>query len=195
MTKARFDAAYYRRYYVNRTSRVADAAYFDGVGRFIAAYANLLALDVRSILDLGCGIGAFRKPLERRFRRARYVGVEASDYACGKYGWEHGSVVDYDGGPFDLVVCHDVLQYLSPAAANAAIANLDQLCASVLFFGVLTREDWEENCDQSRTDGDVRLRRAAWYRTRLRRYFLNLGGGFYLSRKSDAVVYALEHVD
>lgn len=190
-----FDEAYYERYYIKRATRVAEPAYFVNIARFVDAYCALLEVDVRSVLDLGCGIGSMKKPLEECFPKVPYTGVDISPYVCAKYGWELAGVDDYRGDAADLVVCHDVLQYLPPGAAKAAIRNLAEHCKEVLFFSVLTREDWEGNCDKSRTDSDVYLRDASWYRSKLSRHFRNLGGGLYLSRSSGIAVYALEHLD
>ncbi len=190
-----FDEAYYERYYIKRATRVAEPGYFARIARFIDAYCDVLEIDVRSMLDLGCGIGSLKTPLERCFPRASYTGVDISPYVCSKYGWELAAVDDYRGDAADLVVCHVVLQYLRPGAAKAAINNLARHCEEVLYFSVLTREDWELNCDKSRTDADVYLRDASWYRKKLSRHFRNLGGGLYLSRSSEIAVYALEHLD
>ncbi len=53
---------------------------------------------------------------------------------------------------FDLVICSDVLQYLSNAAASTAIDNLAILCHDAMYFNLLTKQDWEEICDQDRTN-------------------------------------------
>ena len=68
------------------------------------------------------------------------------------------------------------------APLRRALANLARACRGLLYFGVLTREDWEQNCDQSRTDPAVSLRRGAWYRRELARNFRQLGAGFWLRR-------------
>lgn len=195
LSRREFDETYYTRYYFDADTRVAEPAYYDNLARFIGAYSGLLSVGVRSILDLGCGTGTFQKPLLKRFPKARYCGVDVSAYACELYGWERGSVVDYADDPFDLVICHDVLQYLGTGEAKRAMRNLDVLCNGMLYFSVLTTEDWEKNCDQSRTDSNVALRSAEWYRSRLKPFFRNLGGGAYLSRKCDIALYALEHLD
>jgi hypothetical protein len=44
-------------------------------------------------------------------------------------------------------------------------------------INLLTQEDWEENCDQERTNGVVYLRSSDWYRRRLRRHFILAGEG------------------
>ncbi len=53
---------------------------------------------------------------------------------------------------FELVICYDVMQYLTTAQARQAIAKLGQVCRGVLYFGALTSGDWRNNCDQTRTD-------------------------------------------
>ena len=83
---------------------------------------------------------------------------------------------------YDLVICYDVLQYLNAAETRRALANLARVSRGLLYFGVLTREDWEENCDQSRTDPAVSLRGGAWYRRELSKQFRHLGAGFWLRR-------------
>ena len=189
----KFDSAYYRRYYLNPRTRVADPEYYDRLAQFVAAYCDLLDVKIRSILDIGCGTGALQKPLLQRFKRARYQGLEFSSYACEQYGWTQGCASNYGGdGAFDLVLCHDVLQYLDDKTAAAALTNFARLTRKVLYFSVLTDEDWQENVDQELTDDDVHLRAAGWYRRRLKNQFQNLGGGIYLKAGNDAVVYALE---
>jgi trans-aconitate methyltransferase len=75
-----------------------------------------MELPVRRILDAGCGIGLLREPLLRHFPQAQYDGLEFSAYLCARYGWTPGSIADHvPSAPYDLVVCHDVLQYLTTA--------------------------------------------------------------------------------
>ncbi|MCY4495706.1 MAG: hypothetical protein OXC14_00285, partial [Rhodospirillaceae bacterium] len=78
------------------------------------------------------------------------------------------------------------------ADAGAAIANLATLCRGALYFGALTREDWEENCDRFRTDGEVSLRSARWYRRRLQRDFTPIGGGLFLRKPVAVTLWSLE---
>jgi SAM-dependent methyltransferase len=190
-----FDASYYRRHYESSDTRVADAASCAALARFVFAYLEYLRLPVARVLDVGCGLGLWRQEVLRHRPAARYVGIEKSAYACRKYGWDRGSVVDYrPQEPFDLAICQDVLQYLDDAEAEAALENLPRLTRSALYLQILTREDWERACDQQVTDGAVYLRPAAWYRKRLRRSFLAMGGGLYLVKSTPAVLYALEYL-
>jgi predicted TPR repeat methyltransferase len=148
---------------------------------------------VRRILDAGCGVGLLRRPLGALAPRARYTGLEASDYLCRRYGWTQGSVVDHRARtPYDLVICYDVLQYLDDRAASCALANLATLTRAGLYFSALTREDWRTNCDRGRTDRDVHLRTGAWYIRRLQRRFRYLGMGVWLRRDVSAMLWELE---
>jgi SAM-dependent methyltransferase len=189
----RFDAGFYRRYYGDPRTRVASRAEALKLGRFACAYVDYLGFGVRRVLDAGCGLGHMRAAVRERFPRARYVGLEASEYLCRRYGWQRGSVVDYaPERPFDLVFCHDVLQYLDDRSAARAVANLGRLCSGALYFSVLTAEDWRHNADHARTDPGVTLRPAAWYRRRLARHFRHLGGGVLARRGFDPLLWELE---
>jgi SAM-dependent methyltransferase len=188
-----FDADFFERYYRDPATRVADAA--DGVrlAALIAGITGYLGLRVRRILDAGCGVGLLRAPLLAHFPRARYVGLEASPFLCARHGWLRGSVVDFVAPrPYDLAICHDVLQYLDDRSASAALANLARLTHAALYFSVLTRRDWRQAADQSRTDRDVHLRPADWYQRRLRRGFRHLGWGLYIRRPLRPILWELE---
>ena len=119
-----------------------------------------------------------------------------SEYLCNRYGWIRSSIEDYaTAHPFDLVICYDVLQYLSDRQAARAIKVLADVCLGLLYFTALTSEDWQENCDRRRTDSKVHLRAAAWYRARLRRKFREVGAGFWIRQGAPLVTWSLEAVD
>lgn len=188
-----FNADFYRRYYRDPATRVASRADALRLGRFVCAYVAYLGFTVQRVLDAGCGLGHFRAPVREFFPRARYVGIETSEYLCRRYGWLGASVADYEPAePFDLVLCHDVLQYLDDREARRALANLARLCRGALYFSVLTSEDWRRNADRARTDASVRLRPARWYRPRLARSFTPQGGGLLVRRGHDPLLWELE---
>ncbi len=188
-----FDASFYQRYYRDPRTRVASRADAVRLGRFVCAYTAYLGFTVRRVLDAGCGLGHLRGPVREFFPRARYVGLENSDYLCRRYGWVRGSIASYaPAQPFDLVFCHDVLQYVADRDAARALANLGRLGRGALYFSVLTAEDWRRNADRGRTDSAVHLRPAAWYRARLARHFRPLGGGLLVRRGYDPLLWELE---
>jgi SAM-dependent methyltransferase len=188
-----FDAAFYERFYLNPRTRVASRAEALTLGRFVCAYADYLGFRVRRVLDAGCGLGHLRAAVRERFPRARYVGLETSTYLCRRYGWVRGNIADYAPRQgFDLVFCHDVLQYLDDRSAARALVNLGRISRGALYFSVLTAGDWRRNADRARTDSGVHLRPAAWYQARLLRHFRPLGGGLLVRRGFAPLMWELE---
>ena len=192
----RFDAGFYRRHYLDRRTRVVTRTQMARRADLIAAFLRHGELRVRTILDVGCGLGLMRRHLQHGFPGARYTGLEASEYLCRRYGWEQGSAATFDPGrSFDLVICYDVLQYLDSRQAAAAIRNLGRLCAGVLHFGVLTQEDWDLYCDRSTTDRNVHMRPGNWYRRRLAPGFINAGSGMFVRRGAPVHLWELDQVE
>jgi SAM-dependent methyltransferase len=188
-----FDRDYYQRFYFNPRTAVTSRAEMRARARLIAACTEYVGLPVRRILDAGCGVGLLRAPLRRALRKAEYVGLEVSEYLCQRYGWQQGSIATLRTRQrFDLVICYDVLQYLSPPEARRAIVNLSRVCLGALYFGALTVEDWRNNCDQSRTDQIAGLRPGAWYRRELARAFRPLGCGMWLKRNLGISLWDLD---
>ena len=192
-TSTRFDAAWFKRFYFDPATRVTTREEMRARAELIAAILRHAGVPVDSILDAGCGIGLLKPAFARALKHADYVGLEASEYLCRRYGWTQGSIVDFKpASPFDLVVCYDVLQYLDDLAAARAMANLGRLTCDALYFSALTIEDWRRNCDRSRTDRDVNMRPAAWYRARLQRNFHYYGLGVWIHKTRETVRWALE---
>jgi hypothetical protein len=191
--KALFDSAYFRKFYFDAATRVTTAAEMRRRAQLIAAILRHAGIPVRRILDAGCGIGLLRKPFAAAIPRARYQGLEASDFLCARYGWTKGSVVDFTPrSASDLVVCYDVLQYLDDADAARATANLAKLTRAALYVSALTQEDWRANCDRTRTDRSVHLRPGDWYRRRLEKRFNYMGFGVWLRKGVTAILWDLE---
>jgi len=193
MARTRFDQRYYQRFYSDPETRVSSPAERRRLGKFVASYLAHLELPVRSVLDMGCGMGQWRAIVRREFRQADYLGVEISQAMCDAHGWERGSIVDWScDRTFDLVICQGVLQYLDDAEAERAMANLCTWTATALYFEALTQRDWDENCDKRSTDQNVNLRTGSWYRRRLQDAFHNCGGGLFVKRTTPVVLFELE---
>lgn len=192
-----FDEAYYQRFYFDKKTSVVDRAHVDRLGAFVCSYLQFIRVPVLRVLDVGCGIGLWREQIARHFPQASYHGVEYSEYLCGRFGWERGSVVDYrSSAPFDLVICQGVLPYLSAADAKVAMHNLARLSTGALYVEAVTREDWEQDIlDETLTDPRLFKHRAQLYRRGLAEGFIELGGGVWLSRQADLPVFALECLD
>jgi SAM-dependent methyltransferase len=174
---ARFNAGYYAKWYGEDEDRddIAERA-----AKFVLSYVDHLDATVRTVLDVGCGLGLWKKALMKQNKTLRYTGVEFSAHMCAKYGWEQGDAATYTPGrTFDLVICQGVLQYLADADCERAIANLGRLSERFLYLEVLTAADAKQVCCPEGTDFDVHIREASWYATRLKKHFVNLGGGLY----------------
>ncbi|EER58516.1 Methyltransferase type 12 [Acidovorax delafieldii 2AN] len=192
-----FDEAYYQRYYVDKKTSVVDPEHVERLGAFVCSYLQYLRVPVRRVLDVGCGIGLWRAAVARHFPSASYHGVEFSEYLCGRFGWERGSVVDYQAHdpaePFDLVICQGVLPYLSPPDLKRALHNLGQLSRGALYVEAVAREDYERDIiDEDLTDPRLFRHRAELYRRGLQDSFTELGGGVWLSRRCEVPLFALE---
>jgi predicted TPR repeat methyltransferase len=189
-----FDEAYYQRYYFNKKTSVVDPEHVARLGAFVCSYLQFIRVPVQRVLDVGCGIGLWRDVVKRHFPQAQFHGVEYSEYLCGRFGWERGSVVDYKAAaPFDLVICQGVLPYLSAADAKLAMRNLARLSCGALYVEAVAREDWEQDIvDDELTDPRLFKHRAQLYRQGLTEGFIELGGGVWLSRQADLPVFALE---
>lgn len=198
-----FDEAYYQRFYFDKKTSVVDPEHMERLGSFVGSYLKYLRVPVLRVLDIGCGIGLWKGLVERQFPGAQYQGVEFSPYLCERFGWQQGSVVDYQAQdaqgqpskPFDLVICQGVLPYLSALDLKAALANLGRLSNGALYVEAVSREDYErETIDEDLTDGRVFRHRAGLYRRGLGESYLELGGGMWLSRRCEVPLFELEHL-
>ncbi len=165
-----YDRAYYDRWYRDPRTRISDAADIRRrAAQVIAAAELLLGRSVRSILDIGCGEARWRAPLRALRPRVRYLGLETSEYAIGRFGatrgvrrGSFGSLAALRGRTFDVIVCADVLHYLPPSEIDAGLDVLPDLLEGIAFLDVTVRED--------RPAGDLHgwiSRPASWY---LRRF-------------------------
>ncbi len=152
---------------------------------------------MRRVLDAGCGTGLWKRALHRIDREIEYVGIDPSDYVCRRYGWTCASIDEFTTRRrFDLVVCQDVLQYADDDAVARSIATIARLCRGAIYFDVPTRDDIDDGLlDLRRTDRSIHVRSARWYRARLAKDFVNVGGGVFLRRGARAVALALERWD
>ena len=187
----RFDAAYYRRFYGRRP--VHGRRQIAHLGEGVLALAAWWRIPIRSVLDVGAGKGYWRNWLEEAHPAVKYHGIDASEYACERYGHEHADVTEWQPPrQYDLVVCQSVLQYVDDTDAAKTIGTLAVACRGLLLFDAPTLADRETVIDQSNTDLDVRWRTGEWYRKRLASGFTEIGGGMWLSRNCPAVFYELE---
>jgi SAM-dependent methyltransferase len=147
-----YDRAYFDRWYRDPRVRVATAAAVARKVHLVVAVAEaLLQRRVRSVLDIGCGEATWRAPLRRMRRGIRYVGVDSSDYVIARFGKRRRIVRGTFGalqeieqelrGPFDVIVCCDVLQYLTPIELRVGLRSVVRLLGGVAYLEAYTSED------------------------------------------------------
>jgi SAM-dependent methyltransferase len=188
-----FDQAYYRRFYEAGGQSVRTQRTVNPQARAVFALMESWGLQPRSALEAGAGPGFWKKWMARFAPHTRVKSIDISLYACRRYGHELRDLSRWaPARPYDLVICQDVLQYLTDAEATRAIRNLGKSTREILFLEVPTREDIDGVIDDSATDLDIHLRPAAWYRVRLSKYFDQVGAGLWLRRGGRTVLYALE---
>jgi len=192
-TAVSFDASYFRRYYESRKSRVYGTGEIDHLARGVTGLVQWFGGEIEKALDVGAGTGLWGKWFRKNMPAVRYRSIDASAYACEKYGHELRDIALWRGREkFDLVICQGVLPYLSDASCNRAIANIASMCRGFLYVEAITARDLREVCDRTRTDVRVRARPAAFYRRELARHFQPVGCGIHHIRGGDKVFYELE---
>jgi SAM-dependent methyltransferase len=148
MTKT-YDRAYFDRWYRNRGTRVSTSAELRRkVTLAVATAEYFLNRPIRTVLDAGCGEGAWLPHLRALRPRLQYLGFDASEYVVERFGKSRnihqatfGELPALDLGVFDLVVCSDVMHYVPDAQLKAGVRALADATDGVAYFEVLTRED------------------------------------------------------
>jgi SAM-dependent methyltransferase len=162
-----YDRAYFDRWYRGRKTRVSTAGEVRmKVTLAVAVSEYFLRRPIRSVLDIGCGEGAWLPHLRALRPRVAYTGLDSSDYAIQRFGKERnirkasfGDLRKLKLGVYDLVVCSDVLHYVPEDEIRAGIRTVADVTDGVAFLEVLTRED------EVMGDLEAFFRRpASWYR-------------------------------
>ncbi|QCO67308.1 class I SAM-dependent methyltransferase [Luteimonas yindakuii] len=194
----RYDREYFDRWYrdggIGGTRRLLRK-----VALALATAEYQLERPLRTVLDIGCGEGAWRAPLLKLRPKLRYLGFDSSEYAVDRYGarrnLRRARFADFEFlrpcPPADLVICSDVLHYLPTREIDRGLPGLAALCGGVAFLETFTREDDAEGDD----DGFLR-RPAAFYRKRFAAVGLRpLGSHCWLSPALAESATALEVID
>jgi SAM-dependent methyltransferase len=192
-----YDRAYFDRWYRRSRVGVGEREFVERKVRLAVAAAEfVLARRIRTVLDVGCGEGAWRPILRRLRPRVEYLGFDSSEYAVRRFGRRRNlrraalGEMGFVGlrGPFDLVVCADVLHYVRSTEARAGLAALAPLVGGVAFLEAFTSAD--------EIDGDhaeLQDRTPAVYR----KFFdeaglVPIGLHLYVTHKTAATLVALE---
>jgi predicted TPR repeat methyltransferase len=164
----KYDQAYFDRWYRDPAHRVITAAALRRKVTMVSGVAeHVLRREIRSVLDIGCGEALWRAELRRLRPRVSYLGLDASEYVVGRYGHSRNirqaAFADarkvVGGARYDLIVCSDVLHYISEPELGEGLGTIADALAGIAFLEVLTKED--------DPDGDLtgfHVRSASFYR-------------------------------
>ena len=193
MGASAFDEDYFERYYERRSTRVYDAAQVAHLARGVIGMVRWLGGEVRNVRDVGAGAGFWRDYLAAHEPDVRYVSIDASPYACQRYGHAQRDITRYRGPErFDLTVCQGVLPYLDDDGARRAIQNLGAMTRGFLYVEAITQRDVRDVCDVDKTDVDVHLRSGEFYARALGEHFARVGCGLYYAKSGPLRFYELE---
>ncbi len=169
MTGKRYDERYFERFYLDPKTRVLrPSERRRRVAATLAICERFLDRPLRSVLDVGCGLGLWGRELLRLRPHLRYLGIEPSSAATRRalrsgLDVRQGAIADLDTlvgrRTFDLVICADVLHYLEEPVVRTAVATLSERTHGLAQLEVLTSSEGVE--------GDLegmRLRAPSWYR-------------------------------
>lgn len=194
-----YDAAYFQRWYRDAPERRgAGARLARKVALAVAMAEYHLDRPIRSVIDIGCGEGAWRAPLRKLRPDIDYIGFDSSEYAVRRFGRSRNlhfaRFGDFDalrpGPPADLLVCSDVLHYLGAAELRRGLSGFGELCRGVAFIDLFCRGDGFGGD----TEG-FHARTAAWYRRQfMAAGLVPCGSHGYLSPRIATVTSALERL-
>jgi len=197
---AHYDREYFDKWYRHPRHRVKSRQDMARQLAFIVAAAEyLLDRRIRSVLDVGCGEGNWSRVLRSLRPRARYTGVDGSAYAVRRFGSRRNLRLGTLGtigsigldGPFDLILCLGVLNYVKDDELRRGLRQLRALAGGVAYLEIFTRAD--------DATGDFRKSAArwpSWYRGVIRRAgFVPVGMHCYLPRELASHAAALERAD
>ncbi|HEV8411034.1 MAG TPA: class I SAM-dependent methyltransferase [Gemmatimonadaceae bacterium] len=147
-----YDREYFDRWYRDPRVRVAtDESVARKIHLVISVAEALLLRQVRSVLDVGCGEGTWRAPLKKLRPSLRYVGVDSSEYVIARFGNRRGirrgtfgglgAIEKSVRGPFDVIVCCDMLQYVPADELRAGLASIAALLGGVAYLEAYTSGD------------------------------------------------------
>ena len=195
MTKP-YDRSYFDHWYRSEAASGRRAWLARKVAMVVATAEYHLGRPLQSVIDVGCGEGAWRAPLLKLRPSLHYLGLDSSAYAVERHGRARNlHRVDFADlaelrfeRSFDLLVCSDVMHYVPTRVLDRGLSGFADLCHGVAFLEVFCRGDAVEGD----TVGYI-ARTPTFYRERfVGAGFTACGSHLYLSDALAADAMALE---
>ncbi|MFM8558272.1 MAG: methyltransferase, partial [bacterium] len=146
-----YDEHYFERWYRRSSVGVGQREFVARKVRLAGSAAeSLLGRPIESVLDVGCGEAPWRAHLRKLRPGVHYDGMDSSVSAVKRFGRTRnirlGAVGDLGKmgfrGPYDLVVCSDVLHYVADDEVKRGRALLEAVL--VALDAVFARERLDE---------------------------------------------------
>ena len=153
-TDKRYDRRYFDHWY-RRAGIGGSQRLKRKVALAVATAEYHIERPIRSVLDIGCGEGAWRAPLLALRPKLQYLGFDSSEYAIDRYGARRNlhfaRFADFAQlrpcAPADLLICSDVMHYLPTRELTQGLPGLAELCDGVAFLETFAKEDETEGDD------------------------------------------------
>lgn len=192
-----YDRAYFDRWYRNSKHERASRVLLERKVHLAVSVAEYyLERPIKSVLDVGCGEAVWRSALLKLRPKIDYRGVDSSDYAVSKFGRTRNiAYAQFSqleqlrfGAPADLLICSDVMHYLSDSELKRGLKGFSELCKGVAFL-----ELWSSEGDIVGDKIGFIERSSAWYRKQFAKAgFIAAGSHCYLSPGLHETAAALE---
>lgn len=189
----KFDQAYYDRFYLSPKTRVISADEHSHLARFVFEFAKYNGIEIESVLDVGAGVGLWKRWIAKNAKKVEYTGTEVSKVMCKEHGYLHKDIARWrDRKEHDLVICQGVLQYLPDPDVAPAVANLAAMCRGLLYAEITTRLDLRERTDTELTDSNIFIRNGSYYKGILQKHFVQVGAGLWWTKELPVPFFELE---
>lgn len=143
--------------------------------RRVNEVAKLVPADVRTLIDVGCGNGAFGHQLMKQRPDIVITGVDRSKSALAHVEFEklQASIdaIPVQDRSFDCATCLQVIEHLPVDVYTRAISELRRIARTYIIIGVPYDEDIEANsttCPSCRTRFNVDLHLSRFDEERMR---------------------------
>lgn len=149
MATKHYDRRYFDHWYRSDVAAGRRAWLARKIAMVVATAEYHLGRPLQSVLDVGCGEGAWRAPLRKLRPELHYLGLDSSDYAVARHGRARNlhrvdfaelAQLRFDRS-FDLLVCSDVMHYVPTRALDRGLSGFAELCHGLAFLEVYCRGD------------------------------------------------------
>jgi SAM-dependent methyltransferase len=148
-----YDRDYFEKWYRDPQHAVNSGGTLKRKAALAVAVAEYyLGREVRTVLDVGCGEGVWRKPLRELRPQVDYLGLDSSEYVVARFGRSRNIRLATFGQlaelrfehTFDLIVCSDVLHYVRSSELKRGLRGIVEMLDGAAFLELFTSRDAPE---------------------------------------------------